>query len=196
MLSLTGSASLSAYESALESITFSNNSDTPDVNTRTVTWLVNDGDSDSSAITSNVSVASVNDAPLISGVDVAISYTSGQSAQVIDSDLSISDADDTMLEGATVSITSSVDSKSEDSLSFDAPSGISGSYNSSTGVLSLSGSATIRKYKNALESVKYDNSSDSPKTGDRTVTWVVNDGSSNSASVTTTSVLLMQMHLF
>ena len=68
--------------SALESVTFANNSDTPDVNTRTITWLVNDGDSDSSAITSNVSVASVNDAPLISGVDVAISYTSGQSSVV------------------------------------------------------------------------------------------------------------------
>ena len=44
---------------------------------------MNDGDSDSSAITSNVSVASVDDAPVISGVDVAISYTSGQSAQLL-----------------------------------------------------------------------------------------------------------------
>ena len=42
------------------------------------------------------------------------------------------------------------------------------------------------KYKTALESVKYENTSGSPTIGDRTITWSVNDGSSSSPTASTT----------
>ena len=47
ILTLTGSASLADYQSALQSISYENTSDDPSDLSRTVTFLVNDGDVDS-----------------------------------------------------------------------------------------------------------------------------------------------------
>ena len=72
----------------------------------------------------------------------------------------------------------------EDSLGFTAQSGITGSFNATTGVLTLSGSATVAQYQAALRSVTYTNGAAAPDTSARTVTLVATDGtaSSNTAS--------------
>src|SRR5262249_52502602 len=72
---------------------------------------------------------------------------------------------------------------------FASQNGITGSYNAGTGVLTLSGTATVAQYQTALESVTYLNSSDNPSGATRTISYQVDDGSaSNHASniVTTT----------
>ncbi|WP_180268988.1 beta strand repeat-containing protein, partial [Nostoc linckia] len=69
-------------------------------------------------------------------------------------------------------------------LAFTNQNGISGSYNSSTGVLTLTGSSTVANYQTALRSITYSNSSDNPTTTPRTISFLVNDGSSNSTAVT------------
>ena len=48
--------------------------------------------------------------------------------------------------------------------------GITGIYNDATGVLTLTGTATVANYQTALRSVTYENISDTPDTGTRTVT--------------------------
>jgi hypothetical protein len=60
------------------------------------------------------------------------------------------------------------------------------SYNSSTGVLSIKGSASQADYQTILEGISYNDTSVAPNTTDRTVTVVVSDGalSSTSNSVT------------
>ena len=67
---------------------------------------------------------------------------------------------------------------------------ITASYNASTGVLSLSGSDTLAHYQQVLDSVSYSSSSQNPTNSgadkSRTVSWVVNDGTLNSATQTTT----------
>jgi len=64
----------------------------------------------------------------------------------------------------------------EDTLGFTAQSGISGSYNSSTGVLTLSGAASVSTYEAALRTVTYRNSNGaSPSTADRVVTFALGD---------------------
>src|SRR5206468_2189675 len=64
---------------------------------------------------------------------------------------------------------------------------ITGSYNASTGVLTLSGSDTVANYQTALRSVTYANSSDNPSTTTRTISFQVDDGASvNHASNTQT----------
>ncbi|HQA12445.1 delta-60 repeat domain-containing protein, partial [Zoogloea sp.] len=72
----------------------------------------------------------------------------------------------------------------EDILAFTNQNGIVGSWNSSTGVLTLTGSATLANYQSALRSVTYVNSSDNPSTATRTVSFVVNDGTANSSAAT------------
>ena len=70
---------------------------------------------------------------------------------------------------------------SQDVLGFTPQSGITGSYNATTGVLTLSGTASVAAYQAALRSVTYFNSSNFPNGGlltpvSRTVQFTVNDG--------------------
>ena len=81
---------------------------------------------------------------------------------------------------------------SGDTLNFTAQNGISGAYDTVTGVLTLSGTASVADYQAALDSVTYDFT---PSNGDptdggtdtsRTIDWNVNDGTftSNTAQST------------
>ncbi|MDE5069216.1 MAG: VCBS repeat-containing protein, partial [Trichodesmium sp. St4_bin8_1] len=71
------------------------------------------------------------------------------------------------------------------------PTGISaGTYDSSTGVITLTGSATLADYQTAIAQIEYNNTSQNPDPTDRTVTVVVNDGDANSNTATTTISLV------
>ncbi|WP_372993958.1 Ig-like domain-containing protein, partial [Sulfitobacter sp.] len=74
----------------------------------------------------------------------------------------------------------------QDSLSFIDQNGISGSYDALTGVLTLSGTATLAQYQTAMTGVTYANSSDDPDTTDREISFAVNDGDADSAIATST----------
>ena len=187
VLTLSGSASLTNYETALESITYQNtNTNDPNNSNRTITWLINDGDANSSAATSTITVADVNDAPTLSDAGDTLAYTEGDNATVIDSTLTIADVDDTNIESATITISSGYQS-SEDVLAFSNANGISGSWNSGSGVLTLSGSASEANYETALESITYQNTNTAdPNNTNRIVSWVINDGTANSSAATST----------
>ena len=102
---MTGTATKAQYETALESITYNNTSDTPNTSNRTVTWIVNDGDTNSSGITSTITVAASNDAPTVSG-NATLAYTENDGAVLIDSTLTLADVDSANLTGATITISS------------------------------------------------------------------------------------------
>ncbi|WP_140627733.1 immunoglobulin-like domain-containing protein [Methylibium rhizosphaerae] len=63
-VTLSGSASLAAYETAIRAITFSNTSENPGTTPRTIQVTVNDGVNGSNVATATVNVVSVNDAPV------------------------------------------------------------------------------------------------------------------------------------
>jgi hypothetical protein len=113
----------------------------------------------------------------VSKVDAAptISYVEGQAAQAINAVLTLSDLDNATFSGATVQITGNFHA-AEDSLVFANQNGITGSYDSSLGVLILTGVASVAAYQAALRSVAYANSSDDPSTGARTIGFQVDDG--------------------
>ncbi|WP_445630825.1 beta strand repeat-containing protein [Nostoc sp. DSM 114167] len=182
VLTLTGSSTVANYQAALRSITYTNSSDNPSTTPRTISFIVNDGTANSTAVTRNINITAVNDAPVATATNSALAYTENATT-VIDSGITVSDLDSTNLASATVSITSGFAS-AQDILAFTNQNGITGSYNSSTGVLTLIGSATVANYQAALRSITYTNSSDNPSTTPRTVSFVVNDGTANSATVT------------
>ena len=64
----------------------------------------------------------------------------------------------------------------QDVLAFTNQNGISGSWSAPT--MTLTGSATKAQWQTALQSVTYNNTSDTPNAGNRTINFVVNDGSS------------------
>jgi hypothetical protein len=129
-----------------------------------------------------------NAAPVVSDAGATLAYTEGDSATVIDGTLTITDVDDTNMEGATITISSGYQA-SEDVLALgNTGLGISVASNSS-GVLTLSGSASKANYETAFESITYQNTNtDDPDNTNRTITWVVSDDTNmESATITISS---------
>ena len=54
---IDGNESVAAYQDSLSQLLITIQSDTPDTNNRTIEWIVNDGDGNSSGITSTISVS-------------------------------------------------------------------------------------------------------------------------------------------
>ena len=185
VLTLTGSATVGHYETALRSVTYANASTNPSTPARTVSVVVNDGTANSNTATRTITVAATNNPPVVTMTAAALAFTEGNSATVVDAGLTVTDADSTNLASATVSIAANLVS-GEDVLGFTNQNGITGSFNATTGVLTLSGSATVANYQTALRSVTYANASTNPSTATRTVSVVVNDGTANSNTATRT----------
>src|SRR5262249_3997305 len=123
LLTLSGSASLANYQSALRSVTYSNSSNNPSTLTRTVTFQVNDGataNNLSNTQTRTITVAAVNDAPVLANIEsAALSYAANAPAAAITSALTVADSDSPNLTGATVQITTNCVS-ADDVLGFTA----------------------------------------------------------------------------
>ncbi|WP_040847892.1 autotransporter-associated beta strand repeat-containing protein, partial [Nitrospirillum viridazoti] len=115
------------------------------------------------------------------------SYTEAGIATVVDSSLTLTDTATNTLTSAIVEIAGGV---ADDLLSFTAQNGITGSYNSLTGFLSLSGSASVADYQAALRSITFSSTSQDPTLGgtrnSRTIVWFANDGIQLSLSATST----------
>ena len=107
---------------------------------------------------------------------------------VVDSGLTVADADTANLTGATVSIGTA---NSTERLAFTAGNGITGSYNNGTGVLTLTGTSSVANYQTALRSVTYQDTGDNP-TAARTITFTVNDGAAASAPATKNITIAVQ----
>ncbi|NLF32487.1 MAG: tandem-95 repeat protein, partial [Planctomycetes bacterium] len=193
-LTLTGAATKAVYQQVLRTVTFIHTSDDPTAVARTITVVVNDGDGNSAASTVTVNVTPVNDAPTISLDDddsgqnapnFSVTYTENDGAvTIVDGDAVIADGDDTNIESMTITITNVV---AGDVL--DANVGATGlvkSYNAGTGALTLTGTASVADYQSVLRTVSYASTSDAPTDAARTVTFVVNDGTADSAAATAT----------
>ena len=142
--------------------------------TDSFTYTVSDGFHTATA-TVTVTITGVNDAPVISNVETTpLSYQAQAPAVAITSTLTLSDDDDSTISGATISITSGF-SSGADTLSFTNQNGITGSYDASTGVLTLSGNASIADYQAALRSVEFSTSDNSTSPAARTISFQVTD---------------------
>ncbi|WP_338818910.1 hypothetical protein [Acidovorax temperans] len=103
-------------------------------------------------------------------------------------DSAVTDPDQATIWGATVAITQNF--VPGDTLSFTAAGGISGTYDVATGLLSLTGSASLAAYQTALNSVRYANAGDNPTNygaaTSRTISFTTFDGLATSDPVTAT----------
>ncbi|HEV2815113.1 MAG TPA: Ig-like domain-containing protein, partial [Solirubrobacteraceae bacterium] len=181
-LTLSGVATVAQYQTAIRSIQYRNNSNDPAAS-RTISFTVTDGgpvDATSNTAQRQVDATPVNDAPVASASNNPTSYTEGDVPKVVDGSFTLNDPDDTHLEGAVVSITSGF--QAGDVLSFVDGGGITHTY--SSGVLTLSGSATTSDYQAALRDVKFANTTVDDMTALKTVEFVLDDGALNSAGST------------
>ena len=188
-LTLTGTASVAAYQAALRAVTYVNSSENPSILQRTATFTVSDGTL-SGSNTRTINVTAQPDAPVVTTTAGSAAYSENQAPAVIDGGLGITDVDSANLVGGTVAITGNFVS-GQDVLAFANQGGITGSYNTGTGALTLTGTASVAAYQAALRTVTYANSSDNPSTAQRTVTFAATDGAligSNTRTINVTSV--------
>ena len=167
---------------------------------RTFDVRVNDGDADSLVATTTVTVAPVNEPAVMdldaddssgsTGADFDTSFTEdGGAVSIVDTDATLSDVDSANLVSLLVTITNQLDGTAETLAATTGATSISASYDSGTGILTLSGSDTVANYQQVLRTVTYDNSSQDPNLTDRSITFVASDGSDDS-NVGTTSVVM------
>jgi hypothetical protein len=185
VLSLTGISSVSNYQKALRVVRYENtNKFTPSAVKRLVTFTVNDGLLNSNTLSRYIHIVTADIAPILRNIEPdPLSYCiSGQNA-TITSTITITDDDDQNLASATIRISSNY-VNTEDILRFTSQNGITGSWNAQTGELTLTGNSTVENYQAALRSIQYQNTNSSdPVTGNRTVSFVVNDGRAPGNSV-------------
>ncbi len=146
------------------------------------------------AATATISVTAANDAPTVTASGTTTAYTEGNNTTAtvaIDPSLTVADIDSATLASSTVSITGNFQT-AEDVLGLVPNAGTMGNiavggYDSATGVLTLASAgatATLAQWEAALRAVTYANSSNTPNTATRTITFAVNDGSAPSTGST------------
>jgi VCBS repeat-containing protein len=150
-------------------------------------YKLKDSDGDSSTATLTVKVVNVPNVPPVVEVNGTPSFTLGGTAVAVDSTIAITDTNNTLLAGATVTITNV---QAGDVLSFTGQPGITGIF--AAGVLTLSGTASLAAYEAVLESITF--STSSSNTTARTVSYVVNDGEANSVVDTATVSIIVPDH--
>jgi VCBS repeat-containing protein len=205
VLSLSAaSETIAHFQQVLDAVTFRSTSIDPTnqgANTaRTISWQVKYkvGNTTyySDIKTTTVNVAATNDAPTLSGGGNTSTWSVGGGAVFVNSAIRLTD-DTKYPAQATVSLTGNRVA-GEDVLAFTNSSStlygnIAASFDASTGVLTLTSSgakATQAQWAAALAAVSYSNSSATPTTGNRTVTFQIDDGqSANHASNIATSTV-------
>ena len=191
VLALTGSATVAQYQAALRSVTFgfspSNGNPAAGGDTsRTLSYTVTDGTLSSSVVTSTIAVSHA--VPTVMA-GTAGTFTRGSTlAVVVDSAASATAPDSGgNLASATVTITNLA---TGDTLAGTTVSGVTTSYNATTGVLSFTGTATVAQYQTLLDSVTF-TTGNAAAIGTRTLSYVVNDGTANSAAASSTVTVLV-----
>ncbi|MEY2442547.1 MAG: hypothetical protein QOJ46_1973, partial [bacterium] len=103
-LTLSGAATVAAYEAALRAVTYRNSSDDPGSAPRTVTFRSRDAGGFGLSATRTITIAPVNDPPDIDTSAGPLSYAEGAPATPVDAGLVLTDPD-SQITGATVQIT-------------------------------------------------------------------------------------------
>ncbi|MFW6153899.1 MAG: beta strand repeat-containing protein, partial [Planctomycetota bacterium] len=193
VLTLTGNVATADYQTVLRTLTYTSGSEDPTDTARTITIVANDGADDSTPVTATVGITAVNDVPVVNldadnsggaSPDFTSSYTENAAAISIVDDATIADPDNTTLASLIVTITNFV---SGDVLNADVSgTSISKSYNSGTGVLSLTGADTVANYQTVLGTLTFASISNDPTDTARTITVVANDGTGDGAAATAT----------
>lgn len=138
----------------------------------------------SDVLTANLSITAENDAPVLMAPNNAQTFTEdGGPITVFDPGLGVMDPDGDVIASATVVINGFTPN---DELVFTAQNGVTGIYNPLTGTLVLSDSgtsATNADFESVIKSIQFNNTSDNPDTTPRVVDLVLNDGLTDSATL-------------
>ena len=178
--SSTSPLPIATWQALLQTVAYTNSSENPTPLQRTVIFTVVDTLSNTSSITANstqaINVVAVNDPPATTTTASSDSYTAGSPSILVDNGVTVVDPDSATLVRATVSITGGF--HVGDLLSFTNQAGVTGAYNSASGVLTLSGAVSPLDYQIAMQAVTFSTTSAHP-TGAVTISFQADDGATD-----------------
>ena len=144
----------------------------------------------------NITLTGLNQLPVLdldannssgqAGTNFATSHSEGTPVLIADVDAVLSDPDDANLVSLTATITNLLDGTTEVLAADTSGTSITASYDNVTGILTLSGADTAARYQQVLRTITYNNTSQTPNTTARTITFVASDGTDSSNVGTTT----------
>ncbi|MEM7119265.1 MAG: tandem-95 repeat protein [Chloroflexota bacterium] len=134
-----------------------------------------------------ITITPVNDAPMLdlnggqSGTSYNASYLGDNSIiPIVSRDLQLTDIDSTNMVSAVISLDDRFDGNAETLDADNSDTAINIDYDIASSTLTLFGLDTIENYQKVLRTVTYHNASTNPTVGNRSVTFIVNDGTSSS----------------
>ena len=117
----------------------------------------------------------VNDPPVLTELAAGIlAFVEDGGAVRIGNSIDISDIDSTQMQSIQIRITGGYE-LGQDELLFTNTANLTGVWNQASGTLTITGSATIAEYENALRQVGFINHSDDPSVTNRTISYRVTD---------------------
>ena len=174
VLSLTGDATAAEYEVVLGNVLYQNTSDVPTDGIRDFEIEITTAGDETFSATRPLQVVATNDAPAVEAAVELLDFPVGSLPLVIDDQLVVSDVDSETLSSAVVSIVSGFD-VDNDTLDFVSVLGIVGTFDPTTGGLTLAGEASAEDYQEVLQSVTFSTDSDEIDSS-RTIQFLVDDG--------------------
>jgi gliding motility-associated-like protein len=146
----------------------------------TIVWNAFDGSAYAAAPARIfVTVTPVNDPPVIVNLEtVTLTVNAGEGPVQISTEFEVEDVDNELLTGAEIRFRGQNFVAEDDQLIFEPTSKISGTYEEETGILNLTGIATVAEYNAAIRSIRYDNVSSVFSTEEviKTISYTVSDG--------------------
>jgi hypothetical protein len=118
-----------------------------------------------------INVAAVNDAPVITPTGGSTAYIENAAAVTVDGSLTVTDPDSSIV---SAQVRVSANFQTGDLLNFVDQNGITGVYTPGTGVLALSGTASVADYQAALRSITFSSTNNDPGVS-KTIEFKVND---------------------
>jgi len=171
VLFLSGSASISYYEYALRQVTYSNQETVRNGLQRKVEFDVNDG---FTIATPGELTLEPESLPVVEAGFGALVYEHGQKSVDLNPGVTVKYAALPILTGASVKFVWGY-LADQDRLEYTEQKGITGSFDQQTGTLTLSGTAPVEDYQDALRSVKYHNTRVNPIPGTREIEYTAID---------------------
>ena len=174
VLTVTGTGTAAQYQAFFQSVTYTSGTNPTPGTARTISFMVSDSVASSSAATKDITIT-LHSAPVLANIEgTALAYNTGSGPAPVTSALTVTAPDDTDLASATVSVSAGY-LAGQDTLSFTNTATITGNFDATTGVLTLSGTDTVANYQAALRSVTFSTAASTPS-GSRTLSFQVDDG--------------------
>ena len=175
--------SKAVFEDALRQVQYQNiNTLVPNTTTRTVTFSVTDNvGAPSAPVSRNISVISVNDPPVLSGIETDPLLFVANTIPKVTQTITVGDVDGGNIASASVKIAQQY-KQGEDVLDYLQVANITGKFFPDRGELVLEGVNTPGTYVAALRNVSYRNFAAFPTPGNRLVIFSVKDTDTNKSN--------------